>query len=99
MRKIYYVYILASRPRGATYIGITGDIHQRLLDHKNGKGSAYAAKWNISFPVYLEEFLYVNDALAREGELKKWKQRWKFELIERHNPQWEDLTPELAMGG
>jgi len=99
VRKTYYVYILASRFRGATYIGVTGEIHQRLLDHRAGKGSAYATKWNITYPVHLEEFQYVNDALLREAQLKKWRRQWKFDLIETHNPNWNDLTDTLAMGG
>lgn len=91
MNKSYYVYILASRWRGATYIGVTNDIHLRLQEHRDPKSIGYANKWSIAKLVYLEEFEYINDAIAYEKKLKKWHKTWKFDLIEGNNPGWLDL--------
>jgi len=90
--KTFHVYILASRPRGATYIGMTGDIEHRLEQHRSGEGSAYVRKWGIYTLVYLEEYKYVNDAITREKQLKKWRKAWKFDLIEKANPNWVDIA-------
>jgi len=88
----YFVYILASRYRGATYVGVTNDIHARLIEHRALKSDGYAAKWNASKLVYLEEFQYINDAIAYEKKLKKWRQKWKWDLIEKNNSEWLDLS-------
>jgi putative endonuclease len=93
--KRFHVYILASRPRGATFIGVTGDIEHRLQQHRSGEGSAYVRKWSIYTLVYLEEYKYVNDAIAREKQLKKWRKAWKFDLIEKANPNWVDIFDTL----
>lgn len=89
--RIYWVYILASRPRGATYIGVTNNIEARLAEHRSGRRAGYASKWNITRLVYVKEFQYINDAIDYEKKLKKWKRQWKFELIEESNPDWLDL--------
>jgi len=91
MKKYYYVYILASRWRGATYIGVTNDIHSRLIEHRDPKSNGYAKRWSIARLVYMEEFEYINDAIAYEKKLKKWHKQWKFDLIEDRNPDWVDL--------
>ncbi len=88
---IYWVYILASRLHGATYIGMTNDIVARMLEHRSGKEGGYASTWNITRLVYVEEFQYVNDAIDYEKKLKKWRKEWKFKLIEKTNPQWVDM--------
>ena len=87
----YFVYILASRPRGATYIGMTNDIEARLAEHRRGKAGSYDSTWDITRLVYVEECQYVNDAIDYEKKLKKWKRAWKFDLIEKTNPDWVDL--------
>ena len=89
--KRYYVYILASRPRGATYIGMTNDLDRRMAEHAQ-PGYNYASKWNIAMLVYYEEYQFVDEAIAREKELKKWYREWKYQLVETMNPNWEDLS-------
>jgi len=49
-------------------------------------------RWGISRLVYVESYKYVNDAIAREKQLKKWRRQWKFDLVDTHNPDWTDLT-------
>ena len=89
--KIYHVYIMASRVRGATYIGVTSDINKRVMEHKSGEIRGYTQKWGIKMLVYFEEFQRIEDAIRREKELKKWRRQWKFDLIETMNPEWKDL--------
>jgi len=92
----YWVYILASRPRGTLYIGVTNSILGRVELHRAGKGSAFTTKYAVSMLVWLEEFDRVEEAIQREKSLKRYLRQWKINLIEQSNPQWVDLYPGLA---
>ena len=87
----YSVYILTNKRRGALYIGVTGGIDDRMERHLKGEGSKFAKKYNLKRLVYQEDFQYVNDAIAREKQLKNWRRQWKIDLIELDNPNWENL--------
>jgi putative endonuclease len=63
--------------------------------HVAGKGSKFAARYNLNKLVHLEEFQYVNDAIKREKQLKRWHRQWKINLIESTNPEWKDLWKPL----
>ncbi|WP_188458059.1 GIY-YIG nuclease family protein [Psychroflexus planctonicus] len=89
----YCVYIMTNKPKGVLYIGVTGGIDDRIERHKAGKGSKFTKKYNLDKVVYIEEFQYVNDAIAREKQLKRWHRQWKINLIEQDNPKWDDLRP------
>jgi putative endonuclease len=89
----YHVYILASRSR-TLYIGVTGDILRRILEHKQRRGSLFTSKYKIDRLVHYEETDYVHAALAREKELKSWRRARKIALIEAANPSWADLSAE-----
>ncbi len=73
------------------YIGVTGFLMLRVLQHKAGE-SGFTAKYKIDRLVYYEVFKYVNRAIARETEIKKWRREKKVALIESMNPAWEDLS-------
>ncbi len=88
-------YILASRPRGALYIGVTRDIAMRVWLHKQGKASWHTAKYNIKRLVWLEHSPTMPDAIALEKRLKNWHRAWKIDLIETSNPRWHDLYETL----
>ena len=92
----YYVYILASKPFGRIYIGVTNDLVYRVLQHRSGEGSQHTAKYKIFRLVYWEDYKYVNDAILREGVLKRWKRPWKDALIEENNPGWHDLYDKFC---
>ena len=94
----YWVYIITNKPRGALYIGVTGGIEDRMERHTARKGSKFAARYNCTQLVYLEEFQYVNDAIAREKQLKRWHRQWKINLIEEQNPEWKNLWSPLGIG-
>jgi len=91
MPKKYFVYIMATKYHGATYIGMTNDLGARIYDHKNGLGSKYVKRFGITRLVYTQSFDDVRDAIETEKRFKKWRREWKWALIEEDNPRWEDL--------
>jgi putative endonuclease len=92
----YWVYILASQPRGTLYIGVTNNILGRVELHRARKGSAFTSRYGVSMPVYFEEFADIDEAIQREKSLKRYLRVWKIKLIEQSNPQWIDLYPGPA---
>ncbi len=95
MYKQYYVYILANRPRGAMYVGVTADLARRVWEHKSKAVPGYTRKYGIDRLAYYEIFHDVREAIAREKQLKRYLRQWKYNLIEERNPHWEEivLTP------
>lgn len=87
----FWVYILASRRRGALYVGVTNDVARRVFDHREGRGSIHVRNYQIFLLVHLEEYPTALEAIAREKQLKKWRRDWKIALIEKDNPDWIDL--------
>jgi len=92
-----FVYIMAHRRRGATYIGVTNNLVRRVYEHRNSKGGGHTRSYNIGRLVWFEEHADIRDAIHMEKRLKKWEQAWKFELIENANPHWDDLWEEVAV--
>ena len=86
---------MASRRNGTLYIRVTNHLPARALQHRAGGGSKFAARYGVKTLVWYEHYSDVNEAIAREKQLKKWERRWKLELIERFNPQWGDLYDSL----
>jgi len=91
MTKQPYVYILASKRNGTLYIGVTSNLIQRIWQHKNNQVDGFTKKYNVHTLVYYEQHNLMESAITREKQLKKWKRDWKIKLIEKDNPQWEDL--------
>lgn len=89
---MYYVYILANRPRGAIYIGMTSDLEKRMFEHKNNLVQGFTKKYHIHTLVYYESTEDRNAALLQEKKLKKWRRPWKNKLIEKTNPEWKDIS-------
>jgi putative endonuclease len=86
-----FVYILASKPHGTLYTGVTSDLLGRTEAHRLGEGSGFVRKYGVTHLVYFEEYPLYADAIRRETSLKKWKRDWKIALIEKANPEWKDL--------
>jgi putative endonuclease len=94
--KTYFVYILFGKRDGVLYVGVTNDIFARIADHKAKINKrSFTAKYNINKIGYLEGFNDINDAIAREKQLKAGSRADKINLIEGMNPDWCDLTDEL----
>lgn len=91
----YWVYIITNKLKGVLYIGVTGGIDDRMERHTSGKGSSFASKYKLIRLVYFEEFQYIEDAILREKQLKNWHRKWKINLIEKDNPEWENLWKPL----
>ncbi len=89
--KRYYVYILASESR-VLYVGVTGFLMARVLQHKSGECEGFTRRYKVNRLVYYEVFRYVNNAIARETEIKKWRREKKVALLEAEDPRWEDLA-------
>jgi putative endonuclease len=92
---MYYVYILASKRNGTLYTGVTSNLTKRVHEHKNGYVEGFTKKYSAQILVYFELTEDVHSALAREKTLKKWRRAWKIALIEKENPEWEDLSLTL----
>ncbi|HZD62285.1 MAG TPA: GIY-YIG nuclease family protein [Xanthobacteraceae bacterium] len=96
MRASYFVYFLASRRNGTLYIGVTNDLARRMGEHKGKVVPGFARRYGVDKLVYFEEYASILDARVRERAVKRWSRAWKLALIEQTNPQWHDLTDELA---
>jgi putative endonuclease len=92
--KTYSVYILSNTSR-MLYIGVTGDLHSRLWQHKKKLIDGFTSRYNLHSLVYFELFGNINAAIAREKELKRWGRQKKLELINSKNPSWTDLAGNL----
>lgn len=93
----YYTYILASRPkRGVLYIGVTNDLPRRIYEHKNKLADGFTKKYQVDKLDHFEAHDTAEDAIYREKQLKKWNRQWKIDLIEKQNPNWDDLYDSLS---
>jgi putative endonuclease len=95
----YFVYLLASKPQGTLYVGVTNDLMRRVYEHKTGAVSGFTKKYDVKTLVWFESYGDINDAVAQEKRLKRWRRDWKKNLIERDNPHWVDLYPGLLNAG
>jgi putative endonuclease len=82
---------MASQKNGTTYIGITNDLHRRVLEHREKYIKGFTEQHRVTRLVYYEEYADVRDAIVREKRLKNWNRSWKIRLIEENNHEWRDL--------
>jgi putative endonuclease len=92
-RNLYAAYIMASRSR-TLYIGMTGHLKRRVLEHKCRLHPGFASRYHCDRLVWFENFEYVGNAIAMEKKLKGWLRARKVALIESRNPTWEDLSAD-----
>ncbi len=92
-----FVYILTNKVRGTFYIGVTSDLVGRIFEHKNGIYKGFTSKNGIDKLVWYEKCETMESAIQREKSLKRWKRVWKIALIEKFNPDWQDLYETLFM--
>lgn len=95
MVRTFAVYKLASRRNGTLYIEVTNNLAVRIHQHWTGTGRVFTRRYRVSQLVWYERYEDVNEAIAREKQLKKWERRWKLKLIEDLNPRWSDLYDTL----
>jgi putative endonuclease len=95
MSKQSCVYILASDKNGTLYLGVTSDLIKRVWEHKNNVVPGFTNRYGVHDLVWYELHDSMESAISQEKAIKEWKRQWKLELIERMNPEWKDLYPEL----
>ena len=92
----HYTYILASKRRGAIYIGTTDNLIETVLDHKCNMVPGITSQYAIHQLVHFETHRDDTSALKREQEIRQMHRIWKLDLIEQQNPEWRDLYPDLT---
>ena len=91
-----WVSIMADRHRGTLYVGVTSHLAARIHQHRSGTGSDFCARYGLVRLVWAERSEDIVACIAHEKRLKRWRRQWKFELIERGNPDWRDLFDRLV---
>ena len=89
---IYFVYIISNKHNNVIYTGVTNNLERRMLEHKSKFNASFTAKYNCNKLVYFEEFQWIQDAIAREKQLKGGSRLKKMNLINSMNPGWVDLS-------
>jgi putative endonuclease len=93
--KRYFAYLLASKPYGTLYVGVTSDLANRTWQHKNDLIEGFTKKYGVHLLVWFEEWGDIGDAIDREKQIKGWNRAWKVKLIEKQNPTWKDLYEDF----
>ena len=88
---MYYVYIITNKENKVLYTGVTNNLERRIYEHKNKIIKGFTSKYNVNKLVYFEETKDVNEAIAREKEIKGWRRSKKVALIESVNPAWNAI--------
>ena len=96
MNKQPAVYILASRRNGTLYTGVTSNIVKRVWQHKNGVYDGFTKRYGVHLLVWFEIYPSMASAIKREKQIKEWKRKWKLEIIEKNNPDWDDLYDSIS---
>ncbi len=89
------VYMMASRKHGTIYVGVTSELLQRAHQHREGLIDGFTKRYGVRRLVWFEPHDSIVEAIQREKSLKKYRREWKINLIERDNPQWDDLFPQF----
>jgi putative endonuclease len=90
------VYMLASKKYGTLYVGVTGNLLERVYIHKEKLSEGFTQKYDVNFLVYFEFHEDMPSAITREKQIKKWRREWRFNLIASQNPEWKDLYDQLV---
>jgi putative endonuclease len=92
----FWVYILASRPGGTLYIGVTNDLIRRVFEHRQGLVRGFTKRYGVKMLVYYEQHATAEAAIQREKNIKHWPREWKIDLIVSMNPEWRDLYDDIV---
>jgi putative endonuclease len=91
----YYVYIVTNKHRSVVYTGVTNNLQRRVYEHENGLIPGFSKKYNCHYLIWYERFQYIQHAIDREKEIKKWRREKKNRLIKDFNPTWNFLNEEI----
>jgi putative endonuclease len=92
----YWVYILARKPGGTLYVGVTNNLVRRVYQHREGLAESFTKRYGIKTLVYFEAHDTINAALQREKNIKHWSREWKIDLIVASDPEWKDLYDHIV---
>jgi putative endonuclease len=92
----HWVYILASKPGGTLYVGVTNNLVRRVYEHREGLAESFTKRYGVKMLVYFEPHDTIEAALQREKNIKHWSREWKNDLITKSNPDWRDLYDEIV---
>ena len=95
MSKQYYIYVMTNKLNSVLYTGVTSDLEKRTYEHKLKLIEGFTKKYNVDKLVYYEVFDDINNAIAREKQIKAGSRQKKIDLIASINPCWKDLSIEL----
>ncbi|NIJ43118.1 putative endonuclease [Parvibaculum indicum] len=86
---------MTNAPRETLYTDVTADIARRITEHREGLADGFTKRYGLKRLVYAERYEEIEQAIAREKQLKNWKRAWKIDLIVSANPDWDDLYDTL----
>ena len=89
---MYFVYLMANRHRTVLYTGVTGDLPRRVYEHRHHLLPGFTARYRADRLVYWEAAADIYAAITREKQIKAWRREKKVALIQRRNPDWDDLA-------
>jgi putative endonuclease len=95
MEKQFYVYIMTNNNNTVLYTGVTNDLNRRVFEHKNKLLEGFTKRYNIDKLVFYEVYDDINNAIAREKQIKSGSRVKKIKLIEEMNDIWKDLFDEI----
>ncbi|WP_299396960.1 GIY-YIG nuclease family protein [uncultured Gelidibacter sp.] len=93
---VFYVYILTKKNHSVLYVGRTKQLKKRLYQHAHNTHKSFTGRYNVNKLVYFETTRYVNNAIQRERQIKKWNREWKISLINSLIPDWKDLSEYIS---
>ena len=91
-----YVYIMANQRNGTIYLGVTSNLPQRAMQHREGMVEGFTKQYGCKMLVWYQRCENLHDARRREVQMKSWKRLWKLREIEEMNPDWNDLYESLV---
>ncbi len=92
----YYVYMMTNKRNGTLYTGVSKDLVRRVYEHKHGILQGFTKRYGLKMLVWFEHHTDVSEAIKREKNIQAWKRQWKLEMIEKSNPNWNDLYEEIT---
>jgi len=95
LTQTYFVYIMTNKKHGTLYTGVTNDLVKRTYQHKEGQVEGFTRRHSLKRLVWYECFDDIEQAIAQEKRIKRWRREWKLQLIEKQNPDWGDLWEEI----
>ena len=97
MKKVCYVYIMASGMYGTLYTGVTSNLIRRVWEHREEMVDGFTKEYGVKNLVWFEQHADIYAAITREKQIKKWEREWKIRLIQQTNPLWRDLFPDICV--